>query len=266
VIAHAARVIACAIGEHDRINGAFISDHLATLNSAIRFGLAHPSANFSILITKPVYKVVKEGVECRRVTTLQSVNAACPNTELYEILDGLDEKSRSREIWEDGMRLLEEHQYTEAITRFETCGTDDALAMEIVANVRRKINVAKKLFESWNLEDTLSEKSSVLPAYKEFCHSEKNEENILLYFEIEEYRNTIDREERAKISKRIIERYLNAVNLSESVKLSITHKQTTSTKESDVFKDLQSELMVNMKDSHARFKEKRLLNVLCQAQ
>jgi hypothetical protein len=267
-VAHSARVVACAIGEHGRINGAFISNQISIIDEVVKYGLEHTNGNFKILLTKPVMKVVKKGIQSRYIgSTVEDITSKRPSMEMFEVLDGTDiAKLTCRDQFSEGVRLLYAKNYIEGLVNFEACN-QDALAAEYAKDCKRRINIAKRLFDDWQIVDTLNETTVVLTAFIEHCQAEKSSENVNMWLEIEEYNHTKEALEREVIAKGIIIKYFSTLNVTESTKNTIVlhlEQQISGESTVDLFKELQSELMVLMKDTHNRFKNKKLLNVLCR--
>jgi hypothetical protein len=264
-VAHTARVIACAIGENERMNGAFISDHLSILNDVVDYSLEQTAANFKVVVTKPILKDLKKGPQHRYIGAIPAnLSAGRPAMEMYEILDTSDaEKALQKETFNEATRLLEVNKFTVAVSKFEQCA-NDPLAQDRAEFCRKKLAFARRLIENWKISDTLNEPTIVLPAFVEHCSAEKNVENINLYMEMDEYLSANNQNEREVIAKRIVTRYFFNLNVSESIKNTITQQMTSGELGIDLFKELQSEVIVLMKDAHTRFKERRLLHTLCR--
>jgi hypothetical protein len=254
LVVHTARVIACAIGEEDRLSGAFLSNHLSIISHIVRYGL---SREMKIIITKDVYKRVKKEIKNIRYV------GKCRDETLYEVFHISEhEKKQHMYRFREACRLMEEYETAEALQKFHECGTDP-LVQERINTMKQRLIIEKLLIKSWTLEDTLAH-PLVMKHFKEFCESEKNDENIQLWELIENYKSQQDAKERQLISKKIAIKYLSRMNLNESVKLEMKGKQEEKKQDDEQFRGLQLEILVLMKDSFARFKEKRLAKSLGQ--
>jgi hypothetical protein len=257
IVAHTAKVIACAIGEESRLSGAFISDQLF-MNHIIRFGLSQPDAQLKILLTKELYKSVKREIE--NVRYLTPFKHGKEMTSLYEIFNENEyEKGDNKLVFKEACKLAEDFHTVDALHKFYECG-GDSIVQKRIGEMKRKLVIEKLLLKIWTLEDTLQD-PVILSNFKEFCASEKNDENILLWEQIEIYKK-MNQSGRDSISK-TIERYLSGMNLNQVTKQQVLEQRTNELVD-DKFKELQCELVVLMKDSFARFKEKKLSRALAQ--
>jgi class 3 adenylate cyclase/preprotein translocase subunit SecG len=263
-------VLIGTVGEDQRMDCALIGHHSQVIEKLERL---QKKFNSRMLMTKEVIaksgRYMKES-SYRRLGTI-TIESSQETKEVYEVFRKRDsQKVASKQQFESAVQCFLNGCYDKALKEFQEIvahdSTDEA-AQYYLMKSKYLADQTKYISASIQLPATLQD-SSLFDGFEKFCHSEHSSENIMLWKEIDQYRQLEDPSSRYTRARSIVKLYFDmeakyTVNITENTKQEVMEQLSKGSEQVEeekvcvtesLFDCVRVELELNMKDTLKRYK------------
>lgn len=184
-----------------------------------------------------------------------------PSKTFVERIVGLFRKGKKEPLrlkhkrFKRAINCMNEHKFKSAFDLLNSIEDYDVAQYKIRCEIA--LENASKVIGTWTLNNTLSH-PEMRDAFELFCRKEINDENLRLWMVMQEFQNIEDPTSRRQaadvVMGHILKEDVNIAKLSIE-EASLCLKSSSSDISADIFKEIQTQLLMIMSDSHKRFKE-----------